>query len=323
LFASASVGIAISNLGYDNAEEMLRDADTAMYRAKALGKARHQVFDHSMHGYALALLHLEAELRRAIECNEFIVHYQPILSLLTGKITGVEVLVRWNHPQSGLIYPKEFIPLAEETGLIVRIGEWVLRTACKQQKAWRDGGLPPLNLAVNLSARQFENHNLPELIKEVLAETDMSAHNLTLEITESIAMKDIDFTIKTLKELRDMGIKVSIDDFGTGYSSLAYLQSFPINTLKIEQSFVKDILDRSDKALMIITAIIAMANSLELKVIAEGVERQEQLELLHARGCIEVQGNLFSEPATGEDIIKLIKEEPHLLYVPKKMQIYA
>jgi EAL domain-containing protein (putative c-di-GMP-specific phosphodiesterase class I) len=294
-----------------------------MYRAKALGKARHQVFDTSMHSYALAMLHLEAELRRAIECKEFVVHYQPILSLVSGKITGVEVLVRWKHPQSGLIYPKEFIPIAEETGLIVQIGEWVLRTACNQQKTWRDAGLPPLNLAVNLSARQFENQNLPELIKEVLKETDMSAENLTLEITESIAMKDIDFTIRTLNELRDMGIKVSIDDFGTGYSSLAYLQSFPINTLKIEQSFVKDILDHSDKALMIITAIIAMANSLELKVIAEGVERHEQLELLYSRGCIEVQGNLFSEPATGEDIIKLINEEPHLLYEPKVMQMYA
>jgi diguanylate cyclase (GGDEF)-like protein len=323
LFASASIGIAISNLGYDNPEEILRDADTAMYRAKALGKARHQVFDASMHSYALAMLHLEAELRRAIECKEFIVHYQPILSLVSGKITGVEVLVRWNHPQNGLIYPKEFIPIAEETGLIVQIGEWVLRMACNQQKAWRDAGLPPLNLAVNLSARQFENQSLPELIKEVLEETGMSPHNLTLEITESIAMKDIDFTIKTLKELRDTGIKVSIDDFGTGYSSLAYLQSFPINTLKIEQSFVKDILDNSDKALMIITAIIAMANSLELKIIAEGVERQEQLELLYSRGCIEIQGNLFSEPATGEDIIKLIKGEPHLLCEPKKVQIYA
>jgi diguanylate cyclase (GGDEF)-like protein len=323
VFTSASIGIALSNLGYDRPEDILRDADAAMYRAKALGKARHQVFDTRMHGHALAMLHLEAELRRAIERKEFIVHYQPILSLLTGTITSVEVLLRWQHPQRGLLYPKEFIPIAEETGMIVQIGEWVLREACNQHKAWRNAGLSPLSLSVNLSARQFENQDLPELIKEVLEETGVSAENLTLEITESIAMKDIDFTVKTLKELCDMGIKVSIDDFGTGYSSLAYLQSFPINCLKIEQSFVKDILDHSDKAMMIITAIIAMANSLELKVIAEGVEKQEQLELLYSRGCIEVQGNLFSEPASGEDIIKLVKKEPHLLCEPKLRQIYA
>ncbi len=323
VFTTASIGIALNNIGYDRPEDILRDADTAMYRAKALGKARHEVFDPSMHSCAVGLLHMEAELRRAVESNEFVLHYQPMLSLDSGRITGVEALLRWHHPKRGIIYPKEFIPVAEETGLIVPIGEWVLRTACMQQKAWRDAGLPSLNVAVNLSARQFGHQSLTELLKEVLKETGVSAQDLTLEITESIAMKDIDFSIKTLKELRSMGIKISIDDFGTGYSSLAYLQSFPISTLKIEQSFVKDILSHSDKALRIVAAIIAMATSMKLKVVAEGVETEEQLEFLHSQGCVEIQGHLFSQSVTAEEITKLVTKKGQIVRLPKIGQRYA
>jgi len=323
VFTSVSIGIALSDIGYVRPEDILRDADTAMYRAKALGKARHVVFDTSMHSYALALLHLEAELRRAVENKEFLLHYQPILSLDIEGITGVEALLRWQHPERGLIYPKEFIPVAEETGLIVPIGEWVLRTACMQQKEWRDAGLPSLNMAVNLSARQFEHKNLTGLIRDVLRETGGFPQDLTLEITESIAMKDIDFSVKTLKELRAMGIKISIDDFGTGYSSLAYLQNFPISNLKIEQSFVKDIQSESDKSLRIIAAIIAMAGTLKLNVIAEGVETEDQLEFLHSQGCVEIQGNLFSQPMIASDITKLVGKKRYELGLVGKRQRYG
>jgi len=308
VFTTVSIGIALSAIGYDRPEDILRDADIAMYRAKCLGKARHVLFDMNMRAQAVELLHLEADLRRAIERQEFVLHYQPIVSLASGRITGVEVLLRWQHPQRGLISPAEFIPIAEETGLIVPLGEWVLRTACTQNKAWQDAGLPPLCVAVNLSARQFQHQNLPELIQKVLQETGMAVQALKLEITESLAMKDIDFSIATLNELSAMGIQILIDDFGTSYSSLGYLKRFPITTLKIDKSFVRDLPGDSDNA-AITSAIIVMANSLKLKVIAEGVETEEQLAFLQSQKCDEIQGYFFSEPVPAEVFTRLLQEE--------------
>ncbi|HWP48522.1 MAG TPA: EAL domain-containing protein [Candidatus Limnocylindrales bacterium] len=301
---TTSIGIALNTIGYIQPDDLLRDADIAMYRAKALGKARYAVFDAGMHTRAVELLHLEASLRRAIEQQEFRLYYQPILCLKSGKITGVEALLRWQHPQRGLISPGEFIPVAEETGLIVAIGEWVIQTACTQSKAWQDMGLPPLFVAINLSARQFQHQNLLELIKKILKETGMAAQTLKLEITESIAMRDLDFSIPILKELSAMGVQILIDDFGTCYSSLGYLNRFPINALKIDQSFVKDIPNNADNA-AIIKAIIAMAHSLKLKVIAEGVETEEQLTFLRSQACDEIQGYLLSHPLPAEVFARL------------------
>jgi diguanylate cyclase (GGDEF)-like protein/PAS domain S-box-containing protein len=301
---TTSIGIALNNRDYNQPNDLLRDADIAMYRAKALGKARYAVFDTGMHTRAVELLHLEANLRRAIEQQEFRLYYQPILCLTSGKITGVEALLRWQHPQRGLVSPAEFIPVAEETGLIVAIGEWVLQTACAQSKTWQDMGLPPLFVAINLSARQFQHQNLLELIKKILKETGMTAQTLKLEITESIAMRDLDFSIPVLKELSTMGVQILIDDFGTCYSSLGYLNRFPINALKIDQSFVKDIPNNPDNA-AIIKAIIAMAHSLKLKVIAEGVETEEQLAFLRSQACDEIQGYLLSHPLPAEVFARL------------------
>ncbi len=301
---TTSIGIALNTIGYNQPDDLLRDADIAMYRAKALGKARYAVFDTGMHTRAVELLHLEASLRRAIEQQEFRLYYQPIICLASGKITGVEALLRWQHPQRGLISPGEFIQVAEETGLIIAIGEWVLQTACAQSKAWRDRGLPPLFVAINLSARQFQHQNLLELIKKILKETGMAAQTLKLEITESIAMRDLDFSIPVLKELSAMGVQILIDDFGTCYSSLGYLNRFPINALKIDQSFVKDIPNNADNT-AIIKAIIAMAHSLKLKVIAEGVETEEQLIFLRSQACDEIQGYLLSHPLPAEVFARL------------------
>jgi diguanylate cyclase (GGDEF)-like protein/PAS domain S-box-containing protein len=307
VFTSASIGIALSATGYDRPEDVLRDADMAMYRAKALGQARYEMFDTGMHARAVALLQLEADLRRAVERQELRIHYQPIVSLASGRMTGVEALVRWQHPQRGLVLPAEFIPPGEETGPILSISEWVLRTACAQNKAWQEAGYAPLCMAVNLPARHFQQPGLPELIKNVLKETGMPAQALALEITEGTVMKSIDFNLATLNDLRALGIQISIDDFGTGYSSLGYLKRFPFHTLKIDQSFVKDMASDSEDA-AITTAIIAMAHSLKLKVVAEGVETEEQLAILRSEQCDEIQGYLFSRPVPAETFTKLLQE---------------
>lgn len=303
---SASIGIALSATGYDSGEDIIRDADSAMYRAKALGKARYEIFDSEMHAYAIKLLHLEADLRQAVIRNEFKVYYQPVVSLEKNSITGVEALLRWQHPQRGFVPPHEFIPLAEEIGLISTIGESVLRTACSQNKAWMDAGYENLLMKVNISERQILNKDFLELVKQVLQETGMPARLLDIEITES-AIKD-DYGILVLNTLSDMGIQVSIDDFGTGYSSFGSLKHFPINTIKIDLSFIKDItVDFNTEA--IIKAIVAMAHTLKIKVIAEGVETKEQLLFLMSIMCSEAQGYFFSQPVPEEKFIELLKNE--------------
>ena len=305
LFTSASIGIALSVTGYKNAEDILRDADSAMYRAKATGRARAKIFDEEMHVRVTKILQLESDLRTAVEKEQFMVYYQPIVSATDGKITGAEALLRWNHPEQGFISPMDFIPIAEETGLISTIGEWVLRTACAQNKAWQDAGYQHFLMKVNFSSRQFKDENITEVIKKVLRETDMPAQLLDVEITETIAMEKS--SIKILNQLTDMGLQTSIDDFGTGYSSLGSLTQFPINTIKIDRTFVKDIsIDVNAEA--IIKAIIAMAHSLNMEVVAEGVETEEQLAFLQSQKCDKIQGYLFSPPVPEEEFRKLLEK---------------
>jgi diguanylate cyclase (GGDEF)-like protein/PAS domain S-box-containing protein len=319
VFTTASVGITVGGSSrspaqdgpvdclYDRPEDLLRDADIAMYRAKALGKARYEMFDKSMHLRAMALLQLETDLRKAVERREFVLHYQPFVSLTSGRIIGFEALIYWQHPQRGLLSPMEFLLIAEETGLTVPIGEWVLRTACTQNKVWQDAGYPPLYVAVNLSDRQFKQKNLVETVVQVLKETNLDPHWLEMELTESIIMENAEMTISKLKELKELGVQLSIDDFGTGYSSLNYLKRFPIDTLKIDQSFVRDIpLDPDDTA--IVTAVINLARSLKLNVIAEGVETEEQMTFLLRQECDKIQGYLFSRPVPSDGFKKLLQE---------------
>lgn len=306
---SASIGIASSATGYTRAADLLRDADIALYRAKALGRARHEVFDTQMHERIITQLRLETDLRRAIEREEFEVHYQPIVSSTGGAVLGLEALVRWQHPERGLVAPDEFIPLAEETGLIVPLERWVLQTACQQVGAWRATDLPSLFVTVNLSARQLKQPDLGTLVAQTLQAAGIDGPRLHLELTETTVMEDAEQAIATLQKLAALGIHISVDDFGTGYSSLSYLKRLPITTVKIDRSFVSDIVtDPSDAA--IVTAILALARSLQLQVVAEGVETEEQYAFLRAQGCDMAQGYLFSEPVPAHEIARLIERWP-------------
>jgi diguanylate cyclase (GGDEF)-like protein len=306
LYTSASIGIALSVLGYENAEDILRDADSAMYRAKATGKARAEIFDHEMHVRVTKILKLESDLRIAVEEEQFMVYYQPIVSATDSRITAAEALIRWKHPQQGFILPKDFIPIAEEIGLISKIGEWVLKTACAQNKAWQDAGYKHFPMKVNFSSRQFKDKNLIEMITKVIGETGMSAPFLDVEITESIAMEKSSVLI--LNQMTAMGLQASIDDFGTGYSSLGYLTRFPINTIKIDRTFIKNVaIDVNAQA--IIRTIIAMAHSLKTEVVAEGVETEDQLAFLQSEKCDKIQGYLFSRPLPAEEFGKLLEQD--------------
>lgn len=307
VFINASIGIAIGNFNYNKPEHLLRDADTAMYRAKALGKGQHHIFDPAMHDAALQLLQLETDLRRAINQQEFILHYQPIVQLSTGRIAGFEALVRWHHPQLGMVSPGAFIPIAEETGLIIPIGIWVLREACHQLRLWQKEKLQgiPLFVSVNLSARQFAQLDLIEQLDEILSETQLNPQSLKLEITETAIMNNLNAAAVILQKLRSRSIELNIDDFGTGYSSLNYLHCFPINTLKIDQSFVQR-LDGNAETLGLIPAIISIAQTMGLNVIAEGIETTQQLAQLITLDCKFGQGYLFSKPLKASAAIDLI-----------------
>jgi EAL domain-containing protein (putative c-di-GMP-specific phosphodiesterase class I) len=258
-----------------------------------------------MNAHILPRLSLEKDLRNALDNNELLVYYQPQVSANTGEVTGLEALIRWKNPRLGMISPGEFIPLAEDTGLIVPIGEWVLYTACRQNKAWQELGFPPMRVAVNLSMRQFQRDDFVETVARVLEETGLEPKYLDLEITESITMQNVERTVKMLHELKNLGVQISLDDFGTGYSSLSYLKHFPLHMLKIDQSFVRDITTDSDDA-AICSSIIALAHSLQLKVIAEGVEEEAQLAYLMEHGCVEMQGYLFSPPRPAEAIEEML-----------------
>jgi diguanylate cyclase (GGDEF)-like protein/PAS domain S-box-containing protein len=306
VFTSASIGITLNNSVRGSAEDLLRDADTAMYRAKARGRARYELFHQGMHTSAVDFLRTETALRRALERDELLVHYQPIVSLETGEITLCEALVRWQHPERGLVLPGEFIPLAEETGLILPMSAWLLRSACAQLRAWQRAGLPHIRLAVNISPRQLKQENLFNTVSQALLEADLSPESLELELTESALMESTEETIRPLLELSARGVQVSLDDFGTGYSSLMYLRRFPINNLKIDASFIREITtDRGDAA--IASGLIALAHSLDLRVTAEGVETLEQLDFLRRRRCDYVQGHVISPPLSADECTAVLR----------------
>ena len=307
VFITASIGISLSSARIGSPEEMLRDADHAMYHAKAKGKARHEVFDSCMSAPALDRMDLEMDLRSAISRHDFRLHYQPILRLDTGRITEVEALIRWQHEKRGLLQPDAFIGLTEETGLIVPIGQWVLSEACRQARVWQleFPSDPPLVMSVNLSAKQFQNPNLVEEVTQALTESGLDAASLKLEITESVVMQDAPATLAKLKELKDLGIRLAIDDFGTGYSSLGFLKSFPVDTLKIDRCFVRGLSgEGGDSA--IVRAVVTMAKSLNMDVTAEGIETDQQRIELKALGCDRGQGYLFARPADAEHVTPLL-----------------
>nr|CRH06851.1 putative Diguanylate cyclase/phosphodiesterase with PAS/PAC sensors [Candidatus Magnetococcus massalia] len=303
-FIGGSIGIAIHPQDGENYETLTMNADAAMYKAKESGKGNYKFFTPDMNDQNAHRLQLEADLRRAIDGNELEVYYQPKMDAQSGQIMGMEALVRWNHPERGLVSPGDFIPLAEETGLIVALGEYVLTQACLCVRSWWDEGLPKLRVAVNLSARQFDEENMIEKVQEVLQSTGLPPQGLELEITESIAMHDVERAIEKVRGLRELGVRISIDDFGTGYSSLSYLKQFPLHALKIDRSFVQDMQDEDDAT--IVSSIISLAKSMHLGVVAEGVENTEQLDFLKGRDCNQVQGFFFSKPLAAEAFRQLL-----------------
>ncbi|MDP2785493.1 MAG: EAL domain-containing protein [Sulfurimicrobium sp.] len=311
LTVTCSIGVSLFPRDGEDAAALLKNADAAMYRAKEQGRNSVQYYTAEINSRIFQRLMLENSLRTALERNEFALHYQPQVSLLSGEVIGMEALLRWHHAEMGMISPANFIPLAEDTGLIIPIGAWVLHTACKQTKAWHDAGLPPVRVAVNISGRQFRE-NIPQLVEKALAESGLPPQYLELEITESVAMQHAESTEKTLTALRDMGVRLSIDDFGTGYSSLSYLKRFPINKLKLDQSFVRDIISDPDDA-AISMAIIALAHGLKLDVIAEGVETESQLSFLRSHGCDAIQGYYFSRPVAPEQMEQLLRDGRRLV----------
>jgi diguanylate cyclase (GGDEF)-like protein/PAS domain S-box-containing protein len=313
LFVSSSIGIATSLSGYQRPEDVLRDADTAMYRAKGSGRARHALFDTAMHAHAVAQLEIERDLRRAVERHEMRVHYQPIVSLTSGRISGFEALVRWTHPERGPISPAQFIPIAEETGLIVPLGRWVLRQACMELAAWqrRLGNPRPCTMSVNLSSKQLNQPDLAYQIAQILVETGIAGEDLQLEITESAILEHPDAAKTILLKLKELGLRLSIDDFGTGYSSLAYLQRFPIDSLKIDRSFVQHVGSgtENDDA-RIARTIVMIGRNLGKSVVAEGIETDSQLALMRSVECDHAQGFLFSKAVDGDRALALLSNAP-------------
>ncbi|MFL6246001.1 MAG: EAL domain-containing protein [Thermoanaerobaculia bacterium] len=307
LVVSASIGIALYPDDGLDPESLLRNADSAMYRAKAEGRNTYQLCTDEMKSRALERLAVESRLRTAVNDEQLILAYQPQINLVTGRTIGVEALVRWNDPLRGIVEPASFIPIAEETRLILPLGEWVLRTACRQMKEWHDRGSGPMRIGVNLSARQFQQHDLVEMVRNTLEESNLGPSSLDLEITETTAMQNAEVTVETLHALRALGVGISIDDFGMGYSSLNYLKRFPLNAVKIDRAFVNDITSNNGDA-AIVSAVIGMARSLRLRVVAEGVETAEQFAFLRSRECDEAQGYYFSRPVPPEEMTRLLLE---------------
>lgn len=301
----ANIGISIYPNDYKAPDQLLENADVAMYQAKNQGRNTYQFYSVDLNENLQERLALENDLYGALQRQELLLYYQPQISVLTGKVVGVEALIRWQNPLRGMISPAKFIPIAEETGLIISIGEWVLHTACTQSLAWQAAGFAPIRMAVNLSARQFKQKNLIEMVNQTLLDTGLKAEHLELELTEGLLIDNVEQSIAILEELHQTGIVFALDDFGTGYSSLNYLKRFPLQALKIDQSFVRDItIDPNSAA--ITDAIISLAHGLKLKVIAEGVETQEQLDYLKAQGCDEVQGYYLSRPISAEAVTKML-----------------
>ena len=311
LYISVSIGICIYPDDGSDATSLIKGADMAMYRTKENGGNDYTFFEQNMNTQAVKKLSTETDLQLALQRQEFVLYYQPKINLQSGEIVGVEALIRWRHPQHGLILPGQFIQIAEDCGLIVPIGAWVLREACKQAKAWQDSGFPPLPVAVNISAAQFRRKDFLESLAGILKDTGLAARYLELELTESVLMQDANVTVSMLEALKAMGAQLAIDDFGTGFSSLSYLKRFPIDTLKIDQSFMHDItkaMDNLDDAALV-TAVIGLGKSLNLCVIAEGVETHEQLVFLQNQGCSEGQGFYFSQPVSEKKMTTLLRTD--------------
>jgi diguanylate cyclase (GGDEF)-like protein len=306
LHISASIGISIYPEDGQDAETLIKNADSAMYHAKENGRDNYKFFEQSMNVRAVERQFIEASLRHALERQEFVLHYQPKINLLSGAIVGVEALIRWQHPQRGWVLPAQFVPIAEDCGLILPIGRWVLREACRQARAWQDAGLPPITIAANTSALEFRARDFLENVRMTLEESRLEPRYLELELTESVLMRDAEATGSLLRALAGLGIKLAVDDFGTGYSSLSYLRQFPIDTLKIDQSFVSRMSHNPDDA-AIVSAVISMAKALRLHVIAEGVETAEQLAFLLAQHCDEGQGYFFGRPMAAEALAVLLQ----------------
>jgi diguanylate cyclase (GGDEF)-like protein/PAS domain S-box-containing protein len=309
VFVTTSIGIVLSMTGYQRPEDVLRDADIAMYRAKAQGRARYEIFDLAMRDRIMDRISLETDLRQAFERNELLMYYQPIVSIMDNRIIGFEALVRWQHPERGLLSPTEFIPMAEESGLILSIGRWVIREACTQMREWLTDFCtePPLTISVNLSGKQVAQPELYDQIEEILKETSLDPHSLKLEITESAIMDNIDFAVQVFTRLQSLGVQIQVDDFGIGYSSLNYLSHFPINTLKIDRTFVRN-MTKDNNYLKIVQAIIMLAHGLGMTVIAEGVETEAQLSQIKALGCELAQGFYISKPWDVQGIKQLLSQ---------------
>jgi diguanylate cyclase (GGDEF)-like protein len=306
IYATLSIGISIYPDDGDKIAGIMQGADSAMYHAKAIGRNCFQFFKAEMNEHAIRRLAIESGLRRAIKNDEFILHYQPKVNLGTGDITGAEALLRWQDPENGLVYPAQFIKIAEESGLIVPIGQWVLREACRQLQNWLDEGIDPVPIAVNISVAEFRKSGFLESVLLILQETGAPPSLLQFELTENVLIHDFEDSAAMLKRLQKIGISLAIDDFGTGYSSLSYLKKLPVHTLKIDQSFVSDIATNPDDA-AIVSAVIAMGRNLNQQVIAEGVETGEQFSILQAQDCNEGQGFHFSRPLTAEHFGRLLK----------------
>ncbi|WP_129125012.1 putative bifunctional diguanylate cyclase/phosphodiesterase [Geomonas oryzae] len=312
IHVTASIGVTLFPYDGKTVDELLMNADIAMYHAKGAGKNVYALFEKRMNEHASERVTLLTDLRQAVVQGEFVLHYQPKVDVLTGKVTSVEALVRWMHPRLGLLGPDRFIRLAEESGLIAELTDWVMRTACRQAKDWQEAGHPPVRVAVNLSPFHFQRQDVKEAILAVLATTELDPTLLEIEITEGALMQNDEYTCRVLGELRGMGITVSVDDFGTGYSSLSYLHRFPINTLKIDRTFILNMM-KSTEDQAIVTAIIAMAKSLNMQIVAEGVETVEQLEALKDQGCHEIQGFLISRPVNAEKVARFFTDEDRLM----------
>jgi len=305
IFINASIGIIYSSVGYNKPENLIRDADTAMYIAKENGKARYEVFNPQIHAKAVDLLQLEIELRRALDNEEFQLYDEPIVSVGSRKVTGLEAFIRWQHPERGLVYPNQFIKHAEEIGIMVDIDEWVLRTACNQFQTWQDLTLPPPRIAINLSTHQIRRKNLKNQVEEIIKASGLSPSWIELELLETILLDDIEETVFAMQELKSIGVRLSLDDFGAVYSSLSQLRHLPVDILRIDRTLIAEVAkDRSSAA--IVSAIISLAKSLNLKVVAEGVETEEQLEFLRQKDCDEAQGYLFGHPLPVDQITELL-----------------
>jgi diguanylate cyclase (GGDEF)-like protein len=309
MHVSLSIGLSFYPNDGTDIETLVKSADAAMYRAKEGAGNGYVCFTQDLEAESAVSIEIESSLRHALERDQFVLHYQPRVGLVTGKVLGVEALIRWQHPELGLLYPDDFISIAERTGLIMPIGEWVLRTACMQNMAWQKAGIPPMEIAVNVSARQFEQGDLLGLVKRTLRETGLAPEYLGLELTESTVMHHVDCANSIMSELKAMGVRVYIDDFGTGHSSLSYLKHLPADIVKIDKSFVKDITSDPDSA-AIAGAIIAMAHRLNLSVVAEGVETLDQLDFLTSMNCDEMQGYFVSRPVAPESLLDILRQEP-------------